>query len=310
MTGIPILLVGGYLGAGKTTLINHLLTTATGAPIAAIVNDFGDINIDAALLGSVTENIISLKNGCICCSLQGDLIAALSSVRRQSPAPQAIVVETSGVSNPAEIARALLDPVIFRAVSLDTIVTVVDLERLLEDHDLITDSLWRTQVRAADFLLLTKKDLVPEADSERLQLLVQAQKPGTPIFDSTHGVAPADILFNAGYKPGLSREFESSTIPQFESMSWTSTSPLSLGRFQNVVASLASKALRIKGLLSFVDAPGQPVLFQSVGLRATMARSPTSPTAGRTAEIVFIGRRGELDVRDINRTLSLIELRS
>jgi G3E family GTPase len=308
MTSIPILLVGGYLGAGKTTLINHLLAAASDHPIAAIVNDFGDIDIDAALLGSVSETIISLKNGCICCSLQGDLLAALSLVTRQIPRPEAIVIETSGVSNPAEIARALLDPVIFRAAALDTMVTLVDLGRLLDDPDLMSDSLWRAQVLAADFLLLTKMDLVPAVDRDRLQTLIRALKPESQIFEAPHGVVPRDVLFSRQLRDDRTIQRGPLALPQFENASWTSNAPLSLARFQRIVSRLAAKSLRIKGLLTFVETPGQTTLFQCVGQRATFVASPTPLTGNRTAEIVFIGRQGELDAADINRTIGTIEL--
>jgi cobalamin biosynthesis protein CobW len=305
---IPILLVGGHLGAGKTTLINHLLSGVPGYPIAAIVNDFGDIDIDAALLSSVSETIISLKNGCICCSLQGDLLAALSLVTRQNPSPKAIVIETSGVSNPAEIARALLDPVIFRVAALDTIVTLVDLRRLLDAPELTGDSLWRTQLLAADFLLLTKMDLVPASDRDRLRSLVRAQKPESRIFEALHGVVPIDVLF--GREADLSRDIHCGPLelPQFETTSWISSSPLSFERFQRIISRLAANTLRIKGLLTFVETPGQTMLFQCVGQRATLVRSSTPLARNLTAQLVFIGRQGELDAMEIDRTVGTMEL--
>lgn len=308
MKSTPVLLVGGHLGTGKTTLINHLLTAAPDRRIAAIVNDFGDIDIDATLLRSTSETIISLKNGCICCSLQGDLLAALSLVTRQSPTPEAIVIETSGVANPAEIARALLDPVIFRVAALDTIVTLVDLNRLLEAPGLMDDSLWRAQVRAADFLLLTKSDLVPAADRERLRNLLGALKPASRIFDILHGVAPADILFSR--EPDANRKIQSGLIalPQFESTNWTSTSRLSLERFQRIINRLAARALRIKGLLTFDESSGQTMLFQCVGQRATLVKAPALLPRDLTAQVVFIGQQGDFDSAEIHRTIGSIEM--
>jgi G3E family GTPase len=305
---IPILLVGGHLGAGKTTLINHLLSAASDHPIAAIVNDFGDIDIDATLLSSASETIISLKNGCICCSLQGDLLAALSLVTRQSPSPKAIVIETSGISNPAEIARALLDPVIFRVAALDTIVTLIDLRNLLDAPELLGDSLWRSQVLAADFLLLTKADLVPIADRDRLRSLIRAQKPGSRIFETLHGVVPTDVLFSRELDGNREIQFGPLALPQFEATSWTSSAPLSFERFQRIISRLAANTLRIKGLLTFVEAPGQTMLFQCVGQRATLVGSPTPLPCNHTAQIVFIGRQGELDAEEINRTVGSMKL--
>src|SRR5580693_3293971 len=107
---VPVVLVAGFLGAGKTTVVNHLLANAGGMRIAAVVNDFGAINIDAELIAGASDGVVSLANGCICCSLEGDLLRTLASILRRTPRPDAILIETSGVADPADIVRNLLDP--------------------------------------------------------------------------------------------------------------------------------------------------------------------------------------------------------
>src|SRR6201998_1329569 len=119
---VPILLVTGFLGAGKTTVVNHLLAHAEGRRIAAVVNDFGAINIDAELIAGATDGVVSLANGCICCTLGGDLLRTLAAVLRRDPRPEVIVIETSGIADPADIVRNLMDPVIFREAPLETVV--------------------------------------------------------------------------------------------------------------------------------------------------------------------------------------------
>ena len=123
---VPILLVTGFLGAGKTTVVNHLLANAEGRRIAAIVNDFGAINIDAELIAGASDGVVSLANGCICCSLEGDLLRTLSTLLRRDPKPEYIVIETSGVADPADIVRNLMDPVILREAPLETVLCVMD----------------------------------------------------------------------------------------------------------------------------------------------------------------------------------------
>jgi len=308
MTAIPILLVGGYLGAGKTTLINGLLTAPGSRRIAAIINDFGEINIDASLLSHVSDSVIGLKNGCICCSLQGDLLATLSTLTRQTPPPDAIVIETSGVANPADIVRALLDPVIFRATPLDTVVTLVDQRFLVDAPEVMEDPLWRAQLDAADYLLLTKSDLVSSDDRSRLRTLIASQRPGAPVFETQPGNIPTDILFGHGislvHQPILSKP----SISNFEAAYWTSSSPLSFSQFQNAIRPIVARCLRSKGLLRFADNPEQTVLFQSVGLRATIASSTVPVEAGMTAQLVVIGRRGELKGEEISQELGQIEI--
>src|SRR3954465_14921717 len=109
---VPILLVTGFLGAGKTTVVNHLLAHAEGRRIAAIVNDFGAINIDAELIAGASDGVVSLANGWFCCSPEGDVLRTLSTLVGRDPRPDTIVIETGGVADPADIVRNLMDPVI------------------------------------------------------------------------------------------------------------------------------------------------------------------------------------------------------
>ena len=126
MVPVPILLVTGFLGAGKTTVVNHLLAHAQGRRIAAVVNDFGAVNIDAELIAGASDGVVSLANGCICCSLEGDLLRTLAALLRRDPRPEFIVIETSGVADPADIVRNLMDPLIWREAPLETVLCVVD----------------------------------------------------------------------------------------------------------------------------------------------------------------------------------------
>ncbi|MGJ5042341.1 MULTISPECIES: GTP-binding protein [unclassified Bradyrhizobium] len=301
---VPVLLVAGSLGAGKTTLLNHLLANPDGRRIAAVVNDFGAVDIDAQLLGSVTAEVISLKNGCICCSLQGDLLRTLSSVIKRDPAPDAIAIETSGISDPAEIIRSLMDPVIFKVAPLETVVTLVDPQRLRDDPEIEQDVLWRSQLRAADFVLLTKADLLDRAALDAARAVVGGTKPQSAIFEIAHGVVAPDLLFSRDIRAPRELPKQVPTMSQpFATLTWTSRAPLSLARFQQVIGKLAPRTLRIKGILLFTDHPGQPILFQSVATRGTLAPSPVSPADGLTAQLVLIGREGELDAGEIDALL-------
>src|SRR5271168_1089241 len=117
---VPVVLVAGFLGSGKTTVVNHLLAHAQGKRIAAVVNDFGAINIDAELIAGTADDIVSLANGCICCSLEGDLLRTLAAILRRAPSPGASGIETSWIAAPPDIVRNLMDPVIFREAPLET----------------------------------------------------------------------------------------------------------------------------------------------------------------------------------------------
>src|SRR5690348_4421285 len=162
---VPILLVTGFLGAGKTTIVNHLLANADGRRIAAVVNDFGAINIDAELIAGASDGVVSLANGCICCSLEGDLLRTISTLLRRDPRPEYIVIETSGVADPADIVRNLMDPVILREAPLETVLCVVDATTPAET---LNDALLRSQLRAADVVAFSKVDLTDAAGRAKL----------------------------------------------------------------------------------------------------------------------------------------------
>lgn len=295
---IPILLITGFLGVGKTTLISRILTEAHGRRWAAVVNDFGAINIDAALLGTVSDDVINLKNGCICCSLAGDLLQTLTNIiLRRTSRPDGIMIETSGVSNPAEIVRALLDPVIWKEAALETIICVVDARTVTDQPSLREDSLWQSQVAASDFVALSKIDLVNGAERDNLRADLHVHKNEHAIHDMIDGSLPPELYVSGDWhrSPSAPRDGSTGSSPDFQTMAWTSSSPLVLSRFQQVVGQLSRSVIRAKGFVTFVERPHDPMLFQLVGSRATISRAPAGIVTDAAAQLVFIARRGALD---------------
>lgn len=294
---VPVLLVAGALGAGKTTLVNHLLRNPDGRRIAAIVNDFGAIDVDAALLAPAAQGIVSLKNGCICCSLGGDLLRTLVMLTRRQPSPDAIVIETSGAADPAAITTALLDPMVFAATPLDTVVCVVDARQVADRPALLEDTLWQSQLRAADFVILTKPDLLTHAELEDVQVGIASRHGGKRTFTAIEGQVPSPLLFSQGlHAPAAGRSPRAfDAAERFETMSWTATAPLSLPRFQRAVDELSSCLLRAKGFVTFDHLPEQPVVFQLVGRRVTLSPAAIATGASPMNRLVLIAELGRLD---------------
>ncbi|MGY4318180.1 G3E family GTPase [Bradyrhizobium sp. JR3.5] len=225
---VPILLVAGFLGAGKTTVVNHLLAHAQGRRIAAVVNDFGAINIDAELIAGASDGVVSLSNGCICCTLEGDLLRTLATLLRRDPRPEFIVIETSGIADPADIVRNLMDPVIWKEAPLETVLCVVDATQPVAALD---DALLRSQLRAADVVALSKVDLADAAACAVIRDAVRAVRPAAVVVDALHGEVPAALLFPADLDHVPAPRETAPRRPvsdRFETLSWTSERPVRL----------------------------------------------------------------------------------
>ena len=292
---VPILLVAGFLGAGKTTVVNHLLAHAGGKRIAAVVNDFGAINIDAELIAGASDGVVSLANGCICCSLEGDLLRTLAALLRRRPQPEAIVIETSGVADPTDIVRNLMDPVIWKEAPLETVLCVVDATSPVEA---LGDALLQSQLRAADVVALSKVDLADDAQRERIRAAVAAVKPTAVVVDAPEGQVPLALLFPGDAVPREPGR-RGPAADRFETLSWTSDLPLSLPRLQRAIGELAPKLARAKGFFEAVEQPGRQLLFQLAGGRATLAASGPPPPGAPCARIVFVTEIGVLSPAEI-----------
>src|SRR3954447_3042918 len=235
MVSVPILLVTGFLGAGKTTVVNHLLAHAHGRRIAAVVNDFGAINIDAELIAGASDGVVSLSNGCICCSLEGDLLRTLATLLRRDPRPEFIVIETSGVADPSDIVRNLMDPIIWREAPLETVLCVVD---ATTNAETLNDALLRSQLRSADVVALSKVNLVDAAARASLREAIRVLRPTAVVVDALHGEVPAALLFPADVdRVPAPRQLgpRRPTADRFETLSWTSERPVSLPKLQRAI---------------------------------------------------------------------------
>ena len=298
---VPILLVTGFLGAGKTTVVNHLLAHAQGRRIAAVVNDFGAINIDAELIAGASDGVVSLANGCICCSLEGDLLRTLAALLRREPQPEFIVIETSGVADPADIVRNLMDPLIWQEAPLETVLCVLDATTTATA--LNDEALLRSQLRAADVVALSKLDLADAAHRAQLRDAVRALRPAAVLVDAPHGEVPTELLFPVDpdrvptpREPGPQRP----AAHRFETLSWTSQRPVSLPRLQQAIGRLAPKLARAKGLFETVEQPGRLTVFQLAGGRATLASGGAPAPGVPRARIVFIAELGVLSNDEID----------
>lgn len=275
---LPTTVLGGFLGAGKTTVVNELLRRAQ-TRVAVLVNDFGTIDVDAKLIEATSGTLIALSNGCVCCSIGADLSVSLAQLAAMTPPPDQILIEASGVSDPWRIAQLVK---LETRLALDAVVVLVDADAFptqLADPWL-TDTLER-QLARADLVRLTKCDVADAATQAATKAAILRIRPGVPIFQPSDGDL-FTVLFGRHHQASTSRFWAETVQHGFTSWSWIFNEPLDRGRLQEILASLPASVLRAKGFCRF-DTSSDVYLLQLVGQRWTL-----EPWADSTIATGFI----------------------
>ncbi|MEX3011340.1 GTP-binding protein [Hoeflea sp. TYP-13] len=299
-SALPVTIISGYLGAGKTTLVNHLLRHADGRKLMVLVNDFGDLAIDADLIQSDDGDIVTLSNGCVCCSLGSDLFEAFLTVLDRTPKPDHLIIEASGIARPqniANIARAEPD------LHLDGIVTLVDAELIEANlaNPQIASALME-QISSADMLLINKSDLVTEQRLQALRHILAEICPGTPALGCKHGAAALDAVLGAysGAKYDIQATDSADHSEHYVRWSCEATGSFDLDKLKKGLAALPPGVLRFKGIIRPGDG-GEPVAIHRVGHRVSLDRmyGPAPPVS----HMVAIGLEGQMDPAIVEKTV-------
>ncbi len=300
---IPMVVLGGYLGAGKTTLVNALLRNANGLRVTVLVNDFGSINIDASLIRERGDDVIGLENGCVCCTIGGRLVETLIALGEREVRPDLLVIEASGVSDPLRIAQVgLLD----RAFRLHGIVVAVDangIEETLDDR--YVGDIARKQIAAASTIVLTKTDLISDSHLTQVRARLDALGATKIVVRADNGVVPPAILFpdDTFTLPGLLRprplRATRDALPAgLRSFAWQTDAVLDRTRLKSALAMFPGKLLRAKGFVALSHGMSE---MHAVGSRVAFVRRPE--ISSRASSIVFIGVLSDDEIAQLRNAL-------
>lgn len=285
---VPALVLSGFLGSGKTTLVQRLLADARsrGLRIALVSNELGELGIDRALLGAGGQAYVELEGGCVCCELSDDLVETLDRLHREVD-PDRFVIETSGVALPYDTQLNFWREPVRDFIGDDIAVVVVNAEQLAEGRDL--EGTFEDQVQSADLLILNKLDLVPESAWDAIEARLRAIEPEAPCVRAVRGDVDPALLF----PPDLGRSRREGPAPAspphhheaFETAEWRPAPGLSVEALR---AQLEDRGLlRAKG---FVETPDGVMLVQVVGRRVEIGPPPEAPPPPLVGRIVTIRR--------------------
>ncbi len=292
MLGVPALVVSGFLGAGKTTLVKHLIADAQqqGLKLAVVSNEFGELGIDRALLQEEGgPGYVELEGGCVCCQLSGELLKTLQNLW-ETIHPDRVVVETSGVALPFETLMTFWREPVTEWVGESLAVVVVNAEQVAEGRDL--EGTFEQQVSSADLLVLNKLDLVEEDSLASLEGKLESMAPGAPLIRSIQGQIDAKVVFppTSSETTVLQRKDRPAHIPHtheaFESQELSFPDTITPEQLIQQLRSLHT--LRIKGIVNTSEGPK---LVQGVGPRIDMSPPPSKLSKEMFGRLVVIRRK-------------------
>jgi G3E family GTPase len=314
---VPITILTGFLGAGKTTLLNRILTGNHGLRVGVLVNDFGAINIDAELVVRVEGNMISLANGCVCCQIRDDLIESVVALLARPEAIEYILLEASGVADPAGIFMTFNDSNLRDRIRLDGITCVLDADQVFAypEYPPLLDLKLR-QVAFADMLILNKVSLAGSEQVEKVRAWLDDRFNRLRVVETNYCEVPYEILLGVGRFDPVRASLNSDTVEHvcsgsscyhqghahdhskvFSTWSYETDRPLALEALREILRKLPGTVYRAKGVIYTTDSPRRRAVLQVVGRRVDVSLQDEWGERVPRTQIVAIGAAGSIDAR-------------
>jgi G3E family GTPase len=307
---IPVTIIGGFLGSGKTSLLNHIINNTRGKRFAVLVNDFGEINIDAKLVVSVEGETISLANGCVCCVIRDDLLKEVIRLCERDPLPEHIVIESSGVARPVAVAETFFNPAVQHLVEVQNMITLLDADLVIDDQADYTDLAY-SQIAVADLVVINKTDLVLPRRLETVRQKVEAIVPRARIWETTFGAVPLELIFDDqmsrameslhGKNKLLTPHHEHHHDQEFATWTFRSQAKWSFNALQRAVEHLPRGIFRAKGMVRLDLDTDDYGILQVTGRRGwlKLVEPESAEDEVVTTELVFIGKPGSTSNDDL-----------
>ena len=341
LSKLPVTVITGFLGSGKTTLVRHLMQNPQGKRLAIIVNEFGDVGVDGDILKSCAipdcpaENIVELANGCICCTVADDFIPTIEALMALDPRPEHILIETSGLALPKPLLKAFDWPDIRSRITVDGVIALADAEAVAAgrfapnvaavdaqraaddslDHETPLSEVFEDQIACADIILLTKPDLAGPDGVARAKEIIAAQSPRPiPVIEVAEGIIDPRIILGLGKaaeddldaRPSHHDDAHDHDHDDFESIVVDIPEISGAANLTAKIEALAKShnILRVKG---YAAVSGKPMrlLVQAVGARVrSQFDRPWGPNEARQGRLVVIAEHDDIDATAIRAALA------
>lgn len=290
-TAVPATLITGFLGSGKTTLLNRTLAAWKGRRVGVLVNDFGRVDVDGALVRGA-DAVVPLAGGCICCTIQSGFVAAATQLLERAQPPEALLIEASGISEPGPLLSAFAAPALRGRVRLDGVVAVVDAAEARGFMARRNQPLLDAQVQAATLVVLNKTDLATPGEVGRTRRWLAETAPEARIWPTEQANVPGELLVGIG--AGWPPRAEDRHTDGFARAIYTPSLPFSLPRLREAVQRAPSAIYRAKGEVLLADLSERRWIVHVAGRHGTVERGDRWGVDAPRSAVVAIGRAGDL----------------